>query len=532
MQQQIAVQLSAEIARRYADFRDVTKQAGIHKTLIEIHVSEIEADLYFLKNNLENFTPGVQERLVDILRELIKSYREAAETFSYARGPDGNIMRGAWVVKLKDALEILVKDMERWQRRFLDYIQCLHFTGFGFRETVIVRVGTIRKAPSNAQSLGANLNEAREDFNSKSHNLCLDSLPVLDKHLVDIPLSLPESPLKIPDSAASRQDFLVEYRPYSRSDDLEYLREIVRYTAYILAAAKPCEMHILCCEGYVHRPELRQFQTILKLPQGMGSPQTLRECLLYPHSDGEPSLTARVELCKQIATAALYVHTASLVHKAIRPEAFVLLQSITTQPESQPDTLPFKSSTFRPGTPFLTGFGQARQETPDTYSSLRLSLSWEQDLYSHPTRQGKPTAKYTMAHDIYSIGVILLEIGLWRSFIMWNGIKDFIVDERVLEGGNTILKRIKERQPRAGEDLKDLYQAIAEQELPCVMGERFCKIVLQCLNVVEDEFCDGEAVEQSDMEVAIGMSREKNEEETVGLKYIKTVLNGFEEIKV
>lgn len=469
---------------------------------------------------------------MDILRELIKSYREVSETFSYARGPDGNIRRGAWVAKLKDALDVLVKEMEIWQRRFLEYIQCLHFTGFGFRETIIMPVETIRKAPSNAQSLGASLNEAREEINSKSEKLCLDSLPVPDKHLVDIPLSLPESPLKIPDSGASRQDFLVEYRHYTRSDDLEYLKEIVRYTAHILAAAEPRAMHVLCCEGYVHRPELRQFQTILKLPQGMGSPRTLRDCLLYSHPDGEPSLTARIELCKQVATAALYMHTASLVHKAIRPEALLLLQETTTPPGNQSASLPSRSSTFRPGTPFLTGFGQARQETPDTYSSLRVSLGWEQDLYSHPTRQGKPSARYTMAHDIYSIGVILLEIGLWRSFVVWNGIKDFTVDERVLEGGNNILKRIKERRPRAGEDLKNLYQAIAEQELPCVMGERFCKIVLKCLNAVEEEFRDGEAVKQSDAEVAASVRGEGNKEEAVSLKYIKTVLDGFEEIKI
>ncbi|MCJ1357887.1 MAG: hypothetical protein MMC33_007883 [Icmadophila ericetorum] len=133
-----------------------------------------------------------------------------------------------------------------------------------------------------------------------------------------------------------------------------------------------------------------------------------------------------------------------------------------------------------------------------------------------------------MTHDVYSIGVILPEIGLWHSFIVWNNRNDFIVDEAVLQGGNAILKRIKERRPRAGEDLKNLYQAIADQELPCVMGERFCTIVLKCLNVVEEEFRDSEVAEQSDTEVTADVSREGNKEEAVGLKYIKTALDGFE----
>ncbi len=514
--QQTALQFSAEIAKCYANYQDATSQLSLHKTLIEIHLSEIEADLYFLQNNFTKFTEGVQDRLVDILRELIKNYREVSETFSYARGPDGKIRRGVWVLKLKDTLDTLVKDIEEWQGRFLKYIQCLHFTGFGFKETSIVPVETIRKAPSSkAQRLGISLNKAREEINTKSNRLCLKSLPVPDKNLVDIPLSF----LRTPDQDALRKDFVVEYRRYTRSDDPEYLESIVRYTALILAASEPREMYVLCCEGYVHQPELRQFQTILKFPTGMGSPRTLRDLLLDPDPDGEPSLTARVLLSKQIATAALYTHTASLVHKAIRPEAILLLQELDAKQ---------KYKTSKLGTPFLTGFGQARQETPDTYSSLRTNLDWEQDLYSHPSRQGQPTARYTMAHDIYSIGVILLEIGLWRSFIKWNDIKEeFSIDEHVLQDGKTIVRRMKERRPRAGEDLKKLYQSIAEQELPCVMGESFCKVVLRCLNIVEEGLGEGEVWENG-----AGGVDEGHKEQTVGLKYIRAVLDGLEGIHI
>ncbi len=503
------------MAKCYANYRDATNQLSLHKTLIEIHLSEIEADLYFLQNNFAKFTEGIQDRLVDILRELIKNYREVSETFSYARGPDGKIRRGVWVLKLKDALDALVKSMEEWQGRFLKYIQCLHFTGFGFKETVILPVETIRKAPSKAQRLGISLNKAREEINAKSNRLCLKSLPIPDTSLVDIPLSL----LRTPGHDAPRTDFVVEYRRYTRTDDLEYLESIVRYTALVLAATEPLEMHVLCCEGYVHQPELRQFQTILKFPKDMGSPRTLRDYLLDPDPDGEPSLTARVRLSKQIATAALYTHTASLVHKAIRPEAILLLQELDDKQ---------KNKTSKLGTPFLTGFGSARQETPDTYSSLRTNLDWEQDLYSHPSRQGQPTARYTMAHDIYSIGVILLEIGLWRSFIKWNDIKEeFTIDEYVLQGGKGILRRMKERRPRAGDDLKKLYQSIAEQELPCVMGESFCKVVLRCLNIVEEGFGESEAWENG-----TGGVDEGNKEETVGLKYIRAVLDGLEGIHI
>lgn len=44
------------------------------------------------------------------------------------------------------------------------------------------------------------------------------------------------------------------------------------------------------------------------------------------------------------------------------------------------------------------------------------------DIYRHPKRQGlQLDERYNMKHDIYSLGVCLLEIGLWEPFIVENG---------------------------------------------------------------------------------------------------------------
>ena len=492
---------------------------------------QIEADLYFVKTRSHDFTVLVQESLVDIVRQLVKNYRDVSEVFSFARGPDLKIRPGAWALKVKRAVEALVVEMEIWQRRFMELIQLLHCTGFGFREAAPLSVEPIPRAlpASRAQNLGVNLTKAMENIKSKSNKLRLQSLPVPDDQLCDLPLSR----LRAPDVNAPRHDFVVEYRRYTRTDehDMEYLNSIVHYSAEILAAADPCTMHVLCCEGYVHRPDLRHFQMILKFPPGMGSPRTLRDLLLDPDPQLEPSITSRVHLCKQTATAVLYTHTASLVHKAIQPDAILLLKKIDSDSSHKEiGTTSLKTAPL--GIPFLTGFGQARQETPDTYSSLRESTNWEQDLYSHPSRQGQPTAKYTMAHDIYSIGVILLEIGLWRSFVIWNGFNDFMIDEAVLGGGKAIFRRMKERKPRAGEELKKLYEGLAAQELPNVMGERFCEVVLRCLGAVEGGL--GEAApERGQMETDMSIiSNEKQKEQRLGLGYIQGVLESLDNIKI
>lgn len=136
-----------------------------------------------------------------------------------------------------------------------------------------------------------------------------------------------------------------------------------------------------------------------------------------------------------------------------------------------------------------------------------------------------------MAHDIYSIGVILLEIGSWRSFIRWNGFNDFMIDEAVLDGGKKILKRMEGRKPKAGEELKKLYEGLAAQELPNVMGERFCEVVLRCLSAVEGGLV--ERVRKSEqMESDATLLNEDQKEERVGLGYIQGVLESLDNIKI
>jgi hypothetical protein len=135
-----------------------------------------------------------------------------------------------------------------------------------------------------------------------------------------------------------------------------------------------------------------------------------------------------------------------------------------------------------------------------------------------------------MAHDIYSVGVVLLEIGLWRSFVIWNGFNNFMIDETVLKGGNAMLRRMKERQPRAEEECKKLLEGVAAQELPNVMGERLCEVVLKFLGAVEGGLV--KAIPRSGKIDTTGTKNGGQMEEKIGLGYIQGVLESFESIKI
>jgi hypothetical protein len=66
------------------------------------------------------------------------------------------------------------------------------------------------------------------------------------------------------------------------------------------------------------------------------------------------------------------------------------------------------------------GFQRVRKDEADTTPILGTDGS--ENIYRHPSRQGTGYAedKFSMLHDINSLGVCLLEIAMWRSFVEWN----------------------------------------------------------------------------------------------------------------
>ena len=65
--------------------------------------------------------------------------------------------------------------------------------------------------------------------------------------------------------------------------------------------------------------------------------------------------------------------------------------------------------------PLLLGFAQSRAS--DESSSYRPdALQVLRDTYRHPARQGwPPVKKHAKQHDVYGLGLLLLEIGLWEQ---------------------------------------------------------------------------------------------------------------------
>lgn len=197
--------------------------------------------------------------------------------------------------------------------------------------------------------------------------------------------------------------------------DIQGTIKDVRKLARTLCRMNPLTFGLLRCAGVIKHlsppvktlkppPQagspapVESFEFIFSIPQGFGVPESLR-ALLLSRSQEHP-LNERFEVAKQLANSVMFVHNAQFVHKNISPETVLLLKN--------------DSSTL--GMPFLVGFEKFRLADGRTYH-IGDSL-WQQNLYRHPTRQGlRPIEDYRMQHDIYSLGVCLLEIGMWSSLV-------------------------------------------------------------------------------------------------------------------
>ena len=170
-----------------------------------------------------------------------------------------------------------------------------------------------------------------------------------------------------------------------------------------------------------------------------------------------------------------YLHAMSFVHKSIRSSNILLTHPVPTPSNptvsdltSSPRPLTQEIDLPQIGTPYLVGFSYARRGTARSTGSSRAD--WRREIYRHPERQAAelgidPEVYYKPYHDIYSLGVVLLELGLW---------------ERLDTTYEAKLKRAVPNQRRDG--LVDL----ASKHLPSKVGSTFAGIVRRCLGVDTD----------------------------------------------
>lgn len=306
---------------------------------------------------------------------------------------------------------------------------------------------------------------------------------------------IPFASAKCMQRTSSSKWVIVDSFPCDPEVNIDLVTKDVRQLARKLSSVEPITFGILQCRGVVRvmdsstrRPS--SFDFVFQIPKELSDkPKSLRS---YLSSNCNHTLTDRFQLAKQLAKSISYVHTLGFVHKNVRPETVLGFQSSES-----------KSDLF-----FLVGFEKIRLADGRTRKSG--DSDWEKNLYRHPHRQGlSPEEVYNMQHDIYSLGICLLEIGLWESFLSYEDDASAPVP--------TVALGVSPESPEFKRPalMKEHLITLAKRDLAKRMGERYEKIVVNCLTCLDEDNLD--FGNQSEFEDPDGV--------LIGVKYIEKVFD-------
>ena len=162
---------------------------------------------------------------------------------------------------------------------------------------------------------------------------------------------------------------------------------------------------VLHCRGYYCYPPERRSGLLYEFPRvknvKIEKMLTLHEILDKNKSEGTRwFLGERFRLAQSLASAVYELHTVSWLHRNISASNIVFFF------EKEGDFV-------NPESFYLIGFAQSRPENDLTYTDGPTSTGDKNEYYEHPEHFFE-RQNYQMQHDYYALGMLLLEIGLWK----------------------------------------------------------------------------------------------------------------------
>ena len=498
----VCIQLGAFITDKISIYRNANVHSNeiahrfdnMWRNIVDI-ISRVKSIEDKLSDDMKVEIFQTLNRLRDILAEAINTASRAGVQLGYNPTPGQAMLLSA---HQKKELERLVCHAQLWHDEMLKRFLVIGFTKPGLLSDVtILQPSPLPRHPRTnsppplqfpPQEVILNLRPPTDVFHLKDSNIF---------------------------RSISRPYILVETRYYDHSTmgSLPELETNVYGMVRMLKSADSRLMSILKCEGVY--PSLSgdnpRFELQYRIPSDLDHPRSLRDLLTDKLGQKQHPLNHRFRLANHLASSILYVHSGQFVHKAIKPENILMMTNAGASPEEQfPHVL---------GWPFLVGFDRSRPASAlsGKYGEAKL----EDCLYQHPSRWGVTAEEaFTMQHDIYSLGVVLLEIGLWEPLVWKNegrGTFEFSqLFNDIFQARDVTIMRTEQKAAKVKQRLLDL----AQQYLPPTVGQTYANVVVACLKIHE-----GGMVMNGDFPIPT------NDEE-LGTTYIKYVVKKLESLNV
>jgi hypothetical protein len=229
-----------------------------------------------------------------------------------------------------------------------------------------------------------------------------------------------------------------------------------------LAAALSCldptpDIRLLKVDFYFYNTINHQFLFAQIPPYRVVSMQTLKELIFnntFPATGA--ALNQCFKLAYKLAEAIFFLHTAGFLHKNITSSSIALLRRADSPHRAVPSIGSIDEA-------YLMGFDIIREFESITYmegvkkrNGQEPRPIWEFDVFQHPDRlQGGAIPRYINTYDVYSLGVVLLEVGFWKPLSQ-------IVPHLGRSNPSGWTKELTEVVPRMNERMGERYQRLVQ----------------------------------------------------------------------
>ena len=404
----------------------------------------------------------------------LEAFDTSAPQMSKVRRIIADIRRKTRYAVTKDALDELLAALEQWQQRFDLTWYLVALSARSLEGPVLngANEQTTEVDPRHAfltqtVALRRAINFDRSGITLTQENKSYRNLP--GNQLKGVPrILLPFSAVTVIDRP-TWNNLLLSESVETPSGAISQAKADVERLAQKLQEVDPDTFGLLKCYGLIKKYDidtgvLTDIEVIYRAPPNSRIPTTLRYLLV---SSRLVSLSEIVKMAKQLSRSVGYVHACDFVHKNIRPENIVV----------------FPNDKTVLGSSFLVGFQQFR----NTHSQTNLvgDPVWYRDLYRHPQRQGPfINERYVMQHDIYSLGMCLLEIGLWGSFVCYEE------NDTTSSPFLNLPMHFDSREWNMSADSlpsKGRFVEMARACLPQRVGNIYTDVVVDCLTCLDEE---------------------------------------------
>lgn len=228
------------------------------------------------------------------------------------------------------------------------------------------------------------------------------------------------------DDSTVKEAVFIEFKSYRNHDgdrDDKVRDDVLRLGKLLHDPKTPVRLHTRTCYGLTEDIDKGRIGFVYKLPwrldvRGSHAQKARALTRQMPCSlesviktEQAPPLGDRFGLAKKLLEGVMLMHATGWVHKNIRSTSIMFFRKCPVSRSTPP---------FNWESPYLMGWGFSRSENLTvnvTRGSAEVGGSTQEhrielDIYQHPDKRMDPYRRYQHAYDIYSLGLVLLELGL------------------------------------------------------------------------------------------------------------------------